>query len=145
MIHIRPARDPEDAPAVRGLQGQEHLLRVCRPLPAGIYLAELKGAVVGLIELSVDDELPELNEDERGTWIQGIIVCPSLRSRGIGSSLLAHAEKVTRESDQRIIACQPSSDGDYERRLRFFQSHGFNDETPLEREPCWVKRLSDEH
>lgn len=145
MIDIRPAKDPEDAPAVRGLQGQEHLLQVCQPLPVGIYLAELNGAIVGLIELNVDEEFPELDEDERGTWIQGIIVCPSLRSRGIGSSLLDYAEKVTRRHHQRIIACQPSSDGDYDRRLRFFQSHGFNDETPPESAPFWVKRFSDEH
>lgn len=140
MIAIRLAEDPEDRPAVRRLQGQEHLLQVSRPLPDGIYVAELNGIVVGFMEVNVDEYFPEI--DERGLWVQALAVNPDLHSQGFGSGLLRHAETIARANGHEIIVCQPSCDGDQERRLRFFNSHGFRDASIPEHEPFWMKRLS---
>jgi len=61
-----------------------------------------------------------------GTWdIYWMAVDPKWQSRGIGHTLMTHAEHLIRHSKGRLIIIETSSKPEYEKTRRFHVSHGY--------------------
>lgn len=91
------------------------------PSSSGYYalVAELDSAIVGYICYG----LAPLTE---GTWdIYWIAVAAEKQGKGIGGTLLAHAENRMRKAQGRLAIIETSSQSEYEKTRRFHLSHGY--------------------
>jgi GNAT superfamily N-acetyltransferase len=86
-----------------------------------LLVAELEGAVVGVLQLSF---IPHLTYE--GGWraqIEGVRVCKGLRSRGVGQALLEFAISRAREKGCHLV--QLTTDRRRPEALRFYLGLGF--------------------
>jgi fructose-1,6-bisphosphatase/inositol monophosphatase family enzyme/GNAT superfamily N-acetyltransferase len=138
--HVRPARF-DDAPAVRELliaMGGHDELRANDVLAtfaalltspdARVIVAERAGAVAGVALLHVR---LSLLTDRREAWLGALAVAPALRSSGIGSELLAAADREAAALGCSAIVLETSTMR--ERTHAFYEAHGFARERPAVR------------
>jgi ribosomal protein S18 acetylase RimI-like enzyme len=91
------------------------------PGNSGYYalVAELDSVIVGYICYG----LAPLTE---GTWdIYWIAVAAEKQGKGIGGTLLTHAENRMRKAQARLAIIETSSQSEYEKTRRFHLSHGY--------------------
>lgn len=86
-----------------------------------LIVAELEGAVVGMLQITF---LPYLTY--QGRWralIEGVRVCASVRSQGIGAALIQHA--IDRARSRSCVMVQLTTDRTRDEALRFYERLGF--------------------
>jgi GNAT superfamily N-acetyltransferase len=91
------------------------------PHDSGYYtlVAELDSAIAGYICYGPTP----LTE---GTWdIYWMAVAPEKQGKGIGGTLMAHAEDKIREAQGRLVIIETSSKAEYEKTRRFHLNHGY--------------------
>ncbi len=135
---VRPAR-PEDLATVRALVSAMggHELAASGPGLAfafaqalasplcRVLVAEAGGEVVGYLDLQVR---PSVSRGEREGWIGGLAVAPSHRGAGVGSVLLAAAERAaaTLGCDTLTVESSDWREGAH----RFYRERGFVEAEP---------------
>jgi ribosomal protein S18 acetylase RimI-like enzyme len=131
MIEVRPAR-PSDAPAVAGLLNQlvnppitpeeiaERLRRLAATGADPVFLACEKIIAVGLIALHF---APMLHYAQPALRITNLVVDQRHRRRGIGRTLIAHAEHEAAAAGCEII--ELTSVLDNSEAHAFYRSLGF--------------------
>jgi GNAT superfamily N-acetyltransferase len=124
MVSIRAA-GPADAPAISRLLeqlgrtiGADELRARLAALKGDALVAELDGAVVGVLHLDVTEFLFEC----RGR-VTAMVVADGHRGHGIGAQLLAAAEDLAR--DKGCESMEVTSAGHREAAHRFYATNGY--------------------
>lgn len=117
--HGRPFHASYSAPALRALLAGEHGVR------HRLVSAVLDGRVVGFADLV----LPQLDNRELATVHLGVV--PEARRRGVGTALLAEAERSAREERRSVLVAEVNhpvdpADGTGEPGVELLRRHGFS-------------------
>jgi GNAT superfamily N-acetyltransferase len=105
--------------------------RLARLLPDGDVLALLTGEPA--VALAVLTLRPNVWYDGPVALLDELYVVPDLRSRGLGSALLAAAEVVTRQRGGQLL--EINVDGDDTAARRFYERHGYVNTEPNQDQP----------
>lgn len=125
MLTVRPARLPEDKPAILdfiwGLQryeaefehdrrldpayGEDQFAYMMKEAEKGItFVAEMEGRLVGWVVVIEQDNPPYVIEEERlGAQICELYVAPEVRGQGAGQALIAACEDWARAKGHKVI------------------------------------------
>ena len=84
-----------------------------------IWVAEARGAIVGWVGI------------EQG-WLENLYRDPDPAWRGVGSALLAHAERLMRGRGYRVVGLKSAASA-----VCFYQRHGYEPSAPPEPDGSW--------